>query len=131
MNYISQNGTDLSTIFAPNIITTDASFSSLISFTSGISSSYVIASSNVTFTSNYPNIIFIDSASNFSINLPTNPSTSGIMIYVRQISGATARTITYPNQIRLANSPTTQAAYMSYSICSLPAGLNYWYLFYK
>lgn len=130
-NYVSQNGTDLSTIFAPNVITTDVSFNSMISFTRAITNSYIVASSNVTLSSNYPNVIYITAASGFSINLPTNPSQSGIMIYIRQVSGISALTIGYPNQVRITNSPVTSAAYMSYSLCTLPAtGINNWYLFH-
>lgn len=128
--YVSQNGSDLSTIFAPNAITTDMSFSSLISYTRAIQNYYVIASSNISFTSNFPNVIYINSASNFSITLPTNPSQSGIVIYVRQVSGTSALTISYPNGVRITNTQVTSVAYMSYSLCSLPAGLNYWYLFH-
>jgi hypothetical protein len=130
-NYIAQNGNDLSTIFAPNVITTDVSFSSSISFTKGISSSYIVASSNITLSSNFPNVIYINSATNFNITLPTNPSILGIMMYIRQISGTSPLTIGYPNGIRRQNSPITNAAYMSYSLCSLPTGSgNNWYLFY-
>ena len=132
--FISSTGADLSSVFAKSILTNDVSFSSIVSFSSyAIQSSFIVATGNISISSNYPNIIFINSASNFNITLPTNPSQSGIMIQVRQISGTTPLTIGYPNQIRLGNVAQTTYAQMNYSLCSLSAGdnLNYWYLFYR
>lgn len=131
--YISSNGSDLSTIFAKNIVTNDISFSSLTTFSKGIISSYVVATGNISISSNYPNIILIDSPTAFNITLPTNPSRHGIMIQVRQISGTTALTMGYPNGIRLGNILQTTGAYMNYNLCTLQdnTGNNWWYVFYR
>ena len=130
--FINSNGNELSTVFAKNILTNDVSFSSLVSFsTNAIQRSYIVATGNISLSSNYPNIIFINSASAFNITLPANPTITGIMIQIRQISGTTALTMGYPNGIRLGNSAVTSVAYMNYSLCSLLGGaIINWYLFY-
>ena len=131
---ILNTDSDLSTLFKPSIIAFDASFNNITTFSKGISSSYIVATGNTTITSNYPNIIFINSTSALTLTLPTNPSQSGIIIQIRQIIGSSAITVTYPNQIRSGNSLINTTAYMNYSLCTLSDNgspmLNWWYLFY-
>ena len=130
MSYIAANGSDLSTIFKN--IASDVSFTQLVTFSKYIQNSFAILNSNATFTkTNLPNIIYITGSTGFSITLP-NDASFGIVIYVRQVSGTSALSISYPNNVRLGNNPTSPIAYMTYSLCSMPDNSNnvYWYLLY-
>lgn len=137
MSYITANGSDLGTVlnvagFRKGVLTSDISFSSLVKYTKYIQNSFAVLNSDTTFTkTNLPNIIYISGSSQFIITLPTDVSLAGTIIYVRQISGTSPLSISYPTGIRLGNNPTSPYANMSYSLVAIVAGGSlYWYLTY-